>query len=122
MGAGFVGMEFASILCEAGKEVDLLVRSEICLRHFYQPYVELAINELESKGVRFHYNQSPASIEKDGDDFIVTTQDGSTFTGDYVIGAMGLCNRRCCRHRSGKACNRCHPPVQVSCKVSSRPD
>ena len=89
MGAGFVGMEFASILCEAGKEVDLLVRSEICLRHFYQPYVELAITELESKGVRFHYNQSPASIEKDGEDFIVTTQDGSTFTGDYVIGAMG---------------------------------
>ena len=51
--------------------------------------MELAITELESKGVRFHYNQSPESIEKDGDDFIVTTQDGSTFTGDYVIGAMG---------------------------------
>ena len=35
MGAGFVSLEFASILAEAGKECEVLIRSDVALRHFY---------------------------------------------------------------------------------------
>lgn len=89
MGAGFVSLEFASILAEAGKECEVLIRSDVALRHFYQPYVKNVIDLLEEEGVKFHYNTEATEVIKDGENFIVKTNNGLELTGDYVIGALG---------------------------------
>ncbi len=89
MGAGFVSLEFASILAEAGKECEVLIRSDVALRHFYQPYVKNVIALLEEQGVKFHYNTEATEVIKDGDNFIVKTNNGLELSGDYIIGALG---------------------------------
>ena len=89
MGAGFVSLEFASILAEAGKDCEVLIRSDVALRHFYQPYVKNIISLLEEEGVKFHYNTEATEVIKDGENFIVKTNNGLELTGDYVIGALG---------------------------------
>lgn len=89
MGAGFVSLEFASILAEAGKDCEVLIRSDVALRHFYQPYVKNVIDLLEEEGVKFHYNTEATEVIKEGENFIVKTNNGLELTGDYVIGALG---------------------------------
>ena len=89
MGAGFVSLEFASILAEAGKDCEVLIRSDVALRHFYQPYVKNVISLLEEEGVKFHYNTEATEVIKDGENFIVKTNNSLELTGDYVIGALG---------------------------------
>ncbi|OWT33704.1 glutathione-disulfide reductase [Methanobrevibacter sp. 87.7] len=89
LGAGFVSLEFASILAEAGKSVDILVRSDKVLRHFYQPYVKKIIKILEDENVNFHYNQEAIEVSKNQDKFEVKTNNGLDLTGDYVLGALG---------------------------------
>ena len=62
IGAGFVGMEFASILAEAGKEADVIIRGNMALKYFHQPYVQNVIEILKEKGIRFHFNQTVKEI------------------------------------------------------------
>jgi glutathione reductase (NADPH) len=58
IGAGFVGMEFASILAEAGLEADVIIRGNMALKYFHQPYVQKVIEVLKQKNIRFHFNQT----------------------------------------------------------------
>ena len=62
IGAGFVGMEFASILAEAGLEADVIIRGNMALKYFHQPYVQNVIQILKDKGIRFHFNQQVKEI------------------------------------------------------------
>lgn len=65
IGAGFVGMEFASILAEAGLEADVIIRGNMALKHFHQPYVQRVIEILKQKNIRFHFNEQIKEIIKD---------------------------------------------------------
>ncbi len=67
IGGGFVGMEFASILAEAGLEADVIIRGDMALRHFHQPYVQNIIEILKEKNIRFHFNETVREIIKDDD-------------------------------------------------------
>lgn len=62
IGAGFVGMEFASILAEAGLTADVIIRGEMALKYFHQPYVQNVIEILKKKGIRFHFNQKVREV------------------------------------------------------------
>ena len=62
IGAGFVGMEFASILAEAGHEADVIIRGDMALKYFHQPYVQKVIEILEQKNIRFHFNQTVSEV------------------------------------------------------------
>ena len=62
IGAGFVGMEFASILAEAGLEADVIIRGNMALKYFHQPYVQNVIDILKQKGIRFHFNQTVKEV------------------------------------------------------------
>ena len=64
IGAGFVGMEFASILAEAGLEADVIIRGDMALKHFHQPYVQNVIEILKEKNIRFHFNETVSEILK----------------------------------------------------------
>ncbi len=65
IGAGFVGMEFASILAEAGLEADVIIRGDMALKYFHQPYVQNVIDRLKQKNIRFHFNETVKDIIKD---------------------------------------------------------
>ena len=65
IGAGFVGMEFASILAEAGLEADVIIRGDMALKYFHQPYVHNVIDRLKEKNIRFHFNETVKDIIKD---------------------------------------------------------
>ena len=65
IGAGFVGMEFASILAEAGLEADVIIRGDMALKYFHQPYVQNVIGILKEKNIRFHFNETVTEIIKD---------------------------------------------------------
>ena len=67
IGAGFVGMEFASILAEAGHEADVIIRGDMALKYFHQPYVENVIEILKQKNIRFHFNEQVNEVIKNGD-------------------------------------------------------
>lgn len=62
IGAGFVGMEIASILAEAGMEADLIIRGNMALKYFHQPYVQNVIEILKEKNIRFHFNQQVKEV------------------------------------------------------------
>ena len=62
IGAGFVGMEIASILAEAGLEADVIIRGNMALKHFHQPYVQEVIEILKKKNIRFHFNEQVKEI------------------------------------------------------------
>ena len=57
IGAGFVGMEIASILAEAGRKADVIIRGDMALKYFHQPYVQNVIEILKEKGIHFHFNE-----------------------------------------------------------------
>ena len=65
IGAGFVGMEFASILAEAGLTAEVIIRGNMALKYFHQPYVQNVIEILTEKGINFHFNQTVAEITSD---------------------------------------------------------
>ena len=62
IGGGFVSMEFASILAEAGHEADVIIRGDMALKYFHQPYVEKIIDILKTKNIRFHFNETIEEI------------------------------------------------------------
>ena len=62
IGAGFVGMEFASILAEAGLSADVIIRGNMALKYFHQPYVQRVIDKLEKKNIRFHFNEQVSEV------------------------------------------------------------
>ncbi|SDA46256.1 dihydrolipoyl dehydrogenase family protein [Methanobrevibacter millerae] len=62
IGAGFVGMEFASILAEAGLTADVIVRGDMALKYFHQPYVQNVIEILKEKNIRFHFNEQVKEV------------------------------------------------------------
>ena len=62
IGAGFVGMEFASILAEAGRSADVIIRGNMALKYFHQPYVQKIIEILKEKNIRFHFNETVTEV------------------------------------------------------------
>lgn len=62
IGAGFVGMEFASILAEAGHSADVIIRGNMALKYFHQPYVQNIIEILKEKNIRFHFNETVTEV------------------------------------------------------------
>ena len=104
IGAGFVGMEFASILAEAGLSADVIIRGNMALKYFHQPYVQNVIEILKKKNIRFHFNQtvkeviSNVEIENPEDKVLNVTsaqnsdellRDPEAKIDNYVIAAMG---------------------------------
>ena len=75
IGGGFVSMEFASILAEAGLSADVIIRGDMALKYFHQPYVQKVIEILENKNIRFHFNEEVSKIIKDPNIEITNPED-----------------------------------------------
>lgn len=77
LGAGYIAVEFASILRGLGAEVDLIYRAAQPLRGFDEDIRAAAVEALAASGIRLNPDVTPARIERLGDHLMVTG--GSTF-------------------------------------------
>jgi len=89
IGAGYIGVEFASIFAGLGSEVTLVGRSEHALPRFDGAIARFMRAELEKHGVRFHMHDGAKSIERAGDALRLTTVHGREVIVDGVMLATG---------------------------------
>lgn len=91
LGAGLIGCEFANDLVLSAYEVDVIDMAPQALGRLLpqEAAVELA-NKLESAGVRWHFNTTIQSIDREADVLKISLANGASFTSDVVLSAIGL--------------------------------
>jgi glutathione reductase (NADPH) len=88
-GGGYIAVEFAAIFHGYGAQVTQLYRRDLFLRGFDIDVRRTLADEMAKKGIDLRFNANPASIEKSGEEFTVTLEDGSTIAADCVMYATG---------------------------------
>ena len=89
IGAGYVGMEFATIANAFGSDVTVILRGNQPLREFYAPYVDLVVADLRERGVKFQFNETLLNAEQTDDGIVLHGENDYRHTTDYVIDATG---------------------------------
>lgn len=89
IGSGYIGMEFATMANEAGSKVTIMLHSDKVLRKFYQPYVQLVVDDLKRRGVEFISNARVQAFEKNASGYQVTYGDNQTLKTDWILDATG---------------------------------
>lgn len=88
IGAGFIGLEAASIMQTAGSQVTVIMRGSKALPAFDHEYSDQLIKNLAKQGVLFIKNSQVQSVDKNGSSYTVATSTGS-YPADYVLDATG---------------------------------
>lgn len=89
IGAGYIGMEFATQANAAGAKVTVIMHGDQALKGFKQSYVEQIIADLTKRGVTFLRNVSLKKAEKIGNQVVVTDGADVQVTADWVLDATG---------------------------------
>lgn len=91
LGAGLIGCEFANDLVLGNYEVDVIDLAPQALGRLIP---EMAANNLQSKlsaaGVRWHFNTTVQSIDRNGNELNITLANGTLIASDVVLSAVGL--------------------------------
>ncbi|CAM6122559.1 unnamed protein product [Calypogeia fissa] len=89
VGGGYIALEFAGIFNGLGSEVHVFVRQDKVLRGFDEQLSEFLGQQMASKGITFHFGESPTAVEKgeDGKLTLVTTKGEES--ADAVMFATG---------------------------------
>jgi glutathione reductase (NADPH) len=90
IGGGYIGFEFAHFAVRAGVKVSLVVRSDWCLKAFDPDLVGMLIKDSQRLGIDILFNAPMDSIEKRGDQYLVSAGNGSVqIETDLVLHAAG---------------------------------
>ncbi len=89
VGGGYIAVEFAGIFHALGVEVTQLYRGPLFLRGFDYDLREKLAGEMRKQGVGLRFDSQVAEIEKQGDAFKVTLEDGGVLEADLVMYATG---------------------------------
>lgn len=90
VGAGIIGMEFASICLSLGKKVDIIDLADAPLKQYPQEYVSLIKERMEKQGANFLFNRHVTALEKvDEKNFVLKTAEGDAIKSNYVLVAVG---------------------------------
>lgn len=89
IGAGYVGMEFASITNAAGAKVNVVLRGHQPLHEFYQPYVDRLVVDLRERGVKFFYDQQVESVTETDAGLLLRGANQFALESDYIVDATG---------------------------------
>ena len=89
IGAGIISMEFASLLTQFGVKATVIEFADRALLAYSEEYSNRIVDKLKAAGVDFHFGESLASIEKNGDKYIAKTSSGFTVETDYILAATG---------------------------------
>ena len=88
IGAGFVGLELATLVAAAGAEVTIIVHSDRVLREFTKAEDEALVNAMKQRGIKFSFNTDTQKVTQGKDGLLVTTNHGEV-QADYVLDATG---------------------------------
>ena len=89
IGAGYIGMEFASIFAGLGVSVTVLYRGDQVLRGFDMDLRDGVAEAMRDRGIDFRMNTNVASINKAGDGYRVALKDGDMIAASLVMAATG---------------------------------
>jgi len=89
IGAGIISMEFASMALALGKKVTFFEFAPRALLNYPAEYVEKLVARMESQGAMFHFGEAVASVEQTANGYRVTSGNGVSAEGDYVLDATG---------------------------------
>ncbi|MHA1518008.1 MAG: glutathione-disulfide reductase [Alphaproteobacteria bacterium] len=89
IGAGYIGMEFASIFTGFGVAVTVLHRGDQVLRDFDMDLRDGVAEAMRDRGVDLHMNANVAAIENDASGYRVVLKDGGSVCASLVMGATG---------------------------------
>jgi glutathione reductase (NADPH) len=88
-GAGYIALEFASLLARLGSEVTVVFRGAHILKGFDQEAGQHLRAELEAAGVSFVPQRALVAVRESGAELEVNLSDGSSVATDAVIRALG---------------------------------
>lgn len=89
LGAGYVGLEFASIFNGLGTDISVMFRKDYILSGFDKDIRKQLQNELIQKNIKMLSKKNPVKIEKKGESFFVTDDAGEVWPSDLVLMATG---------------------------------
>lgn len=89
IGGGYIGVEFASIFGSMGVEVTLVQRGDLLLRHFDTDVRDFMMDCLKNRNIILRLNTRIKTLEKKGNDIILTTTEDDTFSAQVVLNATG---------------------------------
>ena len=88
VGAGYIGVELASIMNALGVDTRIILRADMPLRGFDEDLRRHMTTELEERGLGLVRNTTVSAIEKAGDGFRLVTSSGP-IEADRVVYATG---------------------------------
>lgn len=107
LGAGLIGCEFANDLMNAGYQVSLI---DLADRPLSRLLPEYAANHLKQKlsalGIQWHLKHTLTHIDKVNSTYKLSLNDGTEFTTDLVLSAIGLRPNIALADAAGVAVNR----------------
>jgi glutathione reductase (NADPH) len=90
VGAGYIGVEFASVLAALGSHVTMFIRFEEFLRDFDAMVRGELMVHMEARGIRFARREFVTALSRDHEGLVVTTRGGPRSERfDCVIWAIG---------------------------------
>lgn len=90
VGAGIIGMEFASICLSLGKKVDIVDLAPRALNQYPAKYVDFVVNKMKEQGANFLFGKHVSSLEKvNENEYILRTSEGDEIKSNYVLVAVG---------------------------------
>ena len=88
-GAGYIALEFASLLNALGTKVHLVYRAYLPLRGFDQDVREHVTKAMADRGVIMHPHTEITSVSGNEAGKMVTFKDGTSLAVDVIMGATG---------------------------------
>lgn len=89
IGAGYIAAEIAGVVHGLGTKVSWAFRKERPLRSFDHMLSDNLVEIYQEAGIQTYANYVPAKIEKHGNEYTVTFENGETLIGDCVLFAGG---------------------------------
>jgi len=89
IGAGYIGVEFASMLARLGVRVTLLFRDALPLRGFDEDLRRRLASALTQAGIELRPGQAPRQVTRRGDTWRLALPDGEELIVPWVLNATG---------------------------------
>lgn len=89
VGGGYIAFEFAAIANAAGADVHVIQHNDRPLKDFDQELVDLLVKQLETKGVKFHFNVDISKIEKTSIGYALSDDSSFKLNTDLVFCTTG---------------------------------
>ena len=90
IGAGFIGLEMAENLCDAGAEVAVVEMASQVMAPIDHSMAAIVHEHLLMKGVKLYLNTAVASFARSGSEVEVFFADGGKLSADMVILSIGV--------------------------------